>query len=94
MALSSLPRPVIRRLVENGIARARRHGLTWKSTIAGFVTLMVFVSPNFDRDPLIAQALDDMPEPIDEFWESIWERTTDDDWARIQGCYDIDAWMH
>jgi hypothetical protein len=90
--LSSLTRTVVLRLVRNGIARARSHGLTWKGNIAAFVTLMVIVSPNFDQDPVVARILREARESIDRHWESIWDDTTNDDWARIRDSYDTAAW--
>lgn len=52
-----LPPEVLRPRVEAGIARARKHQMTWQSSLLTFLTLMFEVGPNFDEHPMVRQAL-------------------------------------
>jgi hypothetical protein len=75
--------------VEFGIARAKGLGLTWQSSIAFFVGLMMEYGPSFSQHALIAPflntlqpdlALDAATETLtDEQWEQI-DRETDKAW--------------
>ncbi|AKT41337.1 hypothetical protein [Chondromyces crocatus] len=56
----------LRALAEAGIARARRHGLTFQPAITFFVTLQFVIAPDFDEHPRIRQILMDERLPPDE----------------------------
>jgi hypothetical protein len=47
----------LEQLVLAGIARARAYGLTWCSNLSTFLCSMVEISPNFDAEPVIHNAL-------------------------------------
>jgi len=52
--------------VREGIKSARRHELTWRSTIGAFVILYVTKGHDFDRQPKVKEALSDTAYPPDE----------------------------
>lgn len=70
-------------LVRNMVARAERHGLTWKSTITLFCDLMQSVAPNFDRHPLIRKALIDGASDADVRFRSIFAEVPSDVWDEV-----------
>jgi hypothetical protein len=53
----------LRAMVKNGIARARRHGITLESSLVRFLLLMFQVAPNFDEHPAFACVLADADLP-------------------------------
>ncbi|HTW57165.1 MAG TPA: DUF4123 domain-containing protein [Terriglobales bacterium] len=55
----ALPYPVLRQRVEVGIARAQSYGVTWRSSLLMFVTLMFELGPTFDLHPSIRPLLQD-----------------------------------
>jgi hypothetical protein len=60
-----LPVQALQGFVANAVKIAQAHGLTWESTIATFVSLMVVVSPRFYASPPIAELLRDETLPPD-----------------------------
>jgi hypothetical protein len=78
--------------VRSGIARARRYGLTWESSIAAFVTLMFVIAPNFDEHPAMRKALTDRRTPPDDRIELMMMNTSDDDWSQAAANADPRAW--
>jgi hypothetical protein len=52
--------------VREGIKGARRHELTWRSTIGAFVILYVTKGRDFDQRPEVKEALSDPAFPPDE----------------------------
>ncbi len=57
-AVQDLPFDTLTGRVAFGVARARAAGLTWVSSIAGFVALMFTIAPDFDRHALVSRLLD------------------------------------
>ena len=88
----------LRTRVKHGIERARSYGLTWESSITIFVTHMLTINPEFDKQKTIKRVLLDADISVnsrmsamlglvdDEDWE---EATTQCDpeayWARVRG---------
>jgi hypothetical protein len=62
---AELPAQALQGFVANAVKIAQAHGLTWQSTIATFVSLMVAVSPRFFAAPPIAELLRDETLPPD-----------------------------
>jgi hypothetical protein len=91
--LRQLPDGVLRELVQRGIARAREYGLTWQSSIGGFVVLRFLMAPNFDAHPLVRRVLRDERIPADLRVDRLWRRTTRKTWEQIQERYDPNAWQ-
>lgn len=54
-----LPTDVLQYRVELGVARARTYGITWRSSLLTFVTLMFEVGPYFDRHSRIREIFAD-----------------------------------
>jgi hypothetical protein len=92
MAISHLPEETLREMVRNGIVRARRHGMSWKSTLKAFVVLMFIVAPNFDEHPLIKHILEDEKIEANLRLDQLWERTTEENWIAAKQYYDAGAW--
>src|SRR5262249_24020635 len=91
--LKQLPDGVLRELVQRGIARAREYGLTWQSSLGGFVALRFVMAPNFDAHPLVRRVLRDGRIPADLRVDQLWRRTTRKTWEQVQERYDPRAWQ-
>jgi hypothetical protein len=87
-----LPDALIHRMVQAGVARARSYGLTWESSITGFVVLMFRVAPNFDQYPAINRALTDEHVAPDARIQKLLEVTTSSDWWEAKERYDPTVW--
>jgi hypothetical protein len=90
--IEEIPLAILRQMVSNGIAQARRYGMTWESTLASFVSLMFVVAPNFDEHPLIRHVLSSDAVAPDERIELLWEHITDAHWDAAGENYDPLAW--
>jgi hypothetical protein len=87
-----IPDEQLREMVRNGIARARRHGMSTEASLASFVVLMFVVAPNFDDHPLIERVLKDEAAPPDSRIALLWERTSEQNWDAAKENYDAGAW--
>lgn len=83
----------LREMVSNGLARGRSHGLRNSGDLTAFVSVMFEIAPNFDEQPAIRRALGDETIPIDERFDSIFERVPDTAWTEAARDYDPDAWF-
>lgn len=88
-----LPDDVLAEMVSNGLARARRYGLTLESSLTAFVVLMFVVAPNFDEHPLIRHVLTDESEPPDRRVDALAERISEANWEEAERRYDPGAWF-
>jgi hypothetical protein len=91
-AVKDIPRETLQEMVQSGIGRAREYGISWRSTLKAFVVLMFETAPNFDECPLIRQVLLASEIPPNLRIESLWEKTTEEDWKAVEQDYDADAW--
>lgn len=91
-AVKEIPQEDLRGMVRGGLERARGYGITWQSTLIGFVVLMFMTAPNFDRHPLVRFILKDESVPADLRVAEFWERTTEQNWAAVRQSYDADSW--
>ena len=82
----------LRLLVENGVARAKSYGMTWKSALISFVVMMFIVAPNFDCHAYAAGVLRDENIPADRRLEIITEKVTDADWEKFKQSYNEKDW--
>jgi hypothetical protein len=73
----------LRGSIEAAIARARTYGLTWESSITGFVALSFLLGRNFDRYPRIQAVLTDARIPANERLDYLGHSMTPTDWARV-----------
>ncbi len=82
-----LPRfapPVQAQIVAMMVARARRAGATWQSTIALFCDLMEAVAPNFHRDPELAATIGSPDPESDPRIRSLADRVDARVWAQAE----------
>jgi hypothetical protein len=91
-AVQVYPNEQFHQMVINGIARARRHGLTFENKIAFFVALMFEIAPNFDEHPRIRDVLEEASLPPDERIDRLTEWVIDRDWNEAKENLDTAAW--
>jgi hypothetical protein len=72
------------RRVGIAVARARAYGMTWDSTITGFVAIMFVIAPTFDEQRGIRRVLHDPRIPPDTRVDALWTRTTAEDWTEAE----------
>jgi hypothetical protein len=82
--ISPLPPELLRQRVKAGIARARKYGMTWQSSILTFVTLMFEVGPNVDEHPRIRQILRDEQIPANQRIKRVLSNLAEEDWQQIR----------
>jgi hypothetical protein len=70
----------LRMRVRHGVAKARRYGLTWESSLTIFVSHMLTINPEFDRHPAVHAALTDPKIPGDEKMQALLGLIGDDEW--------------
>ncbi|AKT38367.1 hypothetical protein [Chondromyces crocatus] len=95
--VASLDGAELLRRVQIGVRRAAAHGITWDSTLAAYLVLMLRVAPNFDEHPIASEVLRaDAIEPNlrvdaliastdDEHWEEIAAQRSDHIWGSATG---------
>lgn len=83
-AVAGLSDEELLRRVTIGIAKARGYGITWDSSITGFVAIMFEVAPTFDEQPAIQKVLTDRSVPPDVRVDALWKRTTEEDWVEAE----------
>lgn len=92
-AVGRLPDDVLQEMINNGLARGRKYGLSWESSLTAFVALMFEIAPNFDEHPRIQQVLRDESVPPDSRIDMLLERISDQDWEEAERRYDANAWF-
>jgi len=90
--IAEIPDEILSAMVRGGIARAREYGITWCSTLAGFVSLMFISAPNFDDHPLLKRALFDNDTDPNGRLEKLIEDSTEQNWEAVRQAYDPSAW--
>lgn len=90
--IEQLPDDTLHKMVLNGITRARGYGMSWESSLSGFVILMFVMAPNFDEHPLIKRVLKNDSVAPDSRIEQLWEHTSDENWEAVEQNYDANAW--
>jgi hypothetical protein len=90
--VEEVPGDVLRQMIRNGIRRARSYGLTWESSLFGFIWFMFEVAPNFDEHPLIRRILASNIQPEDRRIDLLWEQISDANWEAVESDYDPNAW--
>lgn len=90
--LGELPKEVLREMTRGGIARARAHGLEWKSNLLSFVVLMVIGAPNFDEHKKCHAFLRAEIISIEERLEKMMKQMTGEDWEEIEANYNPGVW--
>jgi hypothetical protein len=80
-------------MVENGIARGRRYGLTFESSLTQFVVLMVVIGPNFDEHPAVWAVLTDDSIAPNERVDGLILHLTQRDWQQARAAADPMQWF-
>ena len=93
-AQAPLTDETLARMVANGIARARKHGLTREDSIAGFVALMFQIAPNFDDHPAFRAVLSDESIQPDDRVAAIPKRTRQSDYIEAARNADMMAFFN
>lgn len=78
--------------VRAGILRARAYGITWDSTLAAYLVLMLRVAPNFDEHPVVRAVLGFEELAPDLRLDALMEVTEDEHWEEIAARRDERAW--
>lgn len=76
---------VIRERAVVAIARAQGHGIEEAEAVTAFVSLMVLVGPEFDRQPSIAKVLGKKGIPAAERLRALFVETREEDWEEAAG---------
>lgn len=79
-----LAEPVRLMMVGGALDKARGYGLTWESSLTGFLHLMASVNPRFDTHPVIQAALTRDILPPDERMMRLLEWDAPDVWAQAR----------
>jgi hypothetical protein len=83
----------LREMVTNGLARARSYELEKPQDLTAFVAIMFDISPNFDEQPNIQQALRDKSIPIEQGFNTMIECVPDKAWEEVETNKNSDAWF-
>lgn len=70
----------LRMRVRHGVEKARRYGLTWESSLTIFVSHMLTIHPDFDKQPAILAVLTSPKIPGDEKMQALLGLVNDDQW--------------
>jgi hypothetical protein len=90
--VEELQEDVLVRMVRTGIARARSYGLSFESSIAGFLTIMFETAPGFDSHPLLKRLLSDPEVLPNSRVDHLLRRATEENWNVVRRSYDPNAW--
>lgn len=80
------------RRVHVGVLRAGAHGITWDSTLAAYLVLMLQAAPNFDEHPVVRAILACDEIAPDLRLDALMELTDDEHWEEIAARRDERAW--
>lgn len=93
VTVEQIPAETLRAMVRGGVARARVHGLSYESSLAAFLAVMIEAAPNFDDHPRVRQVLADESVPPDARLDQLFDQTVlAESWAEIKESYDAAAW--
>jgi hypothetical protein len=90
--VNSLAHDLLRKRVEAGLAHARSYGVTWRSSLLMFLTLMFEVSPNFDHHGLVQPLLRDQALVPDQRIKKIVGNLSGENWRQVAQEADQSAW--
>lgn len=95
--IRGIPAPLVRSMIEVGIARARSHGLRSDEELLGFVAVMFEVAPNFDEEEELRAVLTRRGPSASDRWEALFADTPALrlawEYAAQPQFYDPDAWL-
>lgn len=81
------------RVVRAGVARAKAYGMTWESTLAGFVNIMGDVSPNWDGQPDLHASLLRRRGVADTSFDDLFRDTTEPEWQEAAAMHSGAGWF-
>ncbi len=87
-----IPEDGLREMVSNGVDRARKYGLNSLADLAGFVSIMFEIAPNFDEIPEIQNVLSNRKIPPEAKFSMLFEKELDEAWEKAAESYDPEAW--
>lgn len=82
--LSRFPDDIQLKVVNNMIARAKRWGIDWRSSLVIFAELMMTIAPNFDEQVDIKNVLGSDKEQANQIIKSITEYVPDSAWSQAE----------
>ena len=91
-AVIDLPKETFDLLVRRSIERARRHGLSFESSISAFSAVMFDVAPNFDENSVSKICLNDENIEPDERLNELLKLLTEKQCEKIRTDYDVNSW--
>ncbi len=91
-AIAPLTDIALRERITASLARGRARGLTWQSSLVGFVVLMFEIGPEFDEQPAFARALAMRMPDENARIRAIYGGTNDEDWEAARAAVDSRAW--
>lgn len=83
----------LRRMMVNGIKRARSHRIETEAGIAGFINLMFTIAANFDEHPAFKRALEDPSIPEKDRLRYLPTRVTQQDHIEAAQNGNMLAWF-
>lgn len=89
---NELTNELLGKMVKQGIARARGHGLTWESSLFQFLELMLAIAPGFDDVPAIHARLQDVSGTDLDRMARLMNNTTFSEWQQAAQEYYPGAW--
>lgn len=92
MRVADLSDEMLRPMVEDGIARARRYGITWKSSLISFVVLMFLTAPNFDEHRAVYDYLTNEKIEADRRIDKMMEELPNQVWREARKLYAPETW--
>jgi hypothetical protein len=82
-ALARYPADTHEEIARIGVARARSYGLTWESSLAAFVAMMLEIGLDFDEHPAVRGVLCDEDTTPDLRIGDLPERVSAEEWEAI-----------
>ena len=90
--IGELNASTLRKMVEGGIAQARRHNINLKSEMISFVTTQFLTAPNFDEHPVAKQILAEAVKIGGQCFERVLDEMTDEHWEEVEKNHQPEAW--
>ncbi len=87
-----LTEETLRRMVNNGIIQAKKHGLERRRYLISYIVLMFVSAPNFDKYEKISNVLNSCLKISEIYFNDIFQRTNDADWLEIYNQYNFNSW--
>ena len=90
--VAEIPIAALCTIVQEGIHRAKRYGMSYETSFSDFIALMFIAAPNFDDHSQIRDVLSDPALVPDLRMDFLWGRISDETWTEIENSYNPSAW--